>query len=98
MKIKTSTILVGLNNEPIKTDKNEDITLGMAIATIIISQPKSDKYDPLKSYVLSNKFYNEDEVDIDASDLSFVKDAIKATGVYTPLISGQLLLILEQTK
>lgn len=74
---------------------NAPLTIGKAIALILSTHEAGDK---LRCYVLSTDFYKKDSIEINSSDLDFVKEAVNACKIYTPLVTGQLLEILSAKK
>ena len=93
MKIDTTKVLVNVTGDPFK-DGDKDLTLGKAVAGAL-STIKSEGIDGnLKSYVLAQRFYSEEEVDITVEDVVFVKDKI-VQSTYFPFIIGQIIKILD---
>lgn len=86
MVIKTNIKLKDL------ADKEIDLTVGQAIANVLVSDDAGGK---MKSFVLAKRFYSSESMDVDEADLSLVKSAIERNKSYTPLITGQLLVLLE---
>lgn len=104
--LKTVTNLTKIMNIILKTDlrdlegkniihNNAPLTIGKAIALILSTHEAGDK---LRCYVLSTDFYKKDSIEINSSDLDFVKEAVNACKIYTPLVTGQLLEILSAKK
>lgn len=89
MKIKTSDFIKNL------ADKNTELTIGKAIANILIGAKEGGK---MKLFILAQKFYQDDEVEIDGADLSLIKKSIESAEVYSVLVTGQLLLVLDSLK
>ncbi len=99
MKIQTQTILKNFAGENLKYQDSE-LTIGKAISTII-STVKS--VDPMRNFILGQKLYSDKEVEINQSDLDFLKKSIKENAasdqyIFTSLVTGQVLSILEQLK
>lgn len=95
MKIKTTEKLKSLKGEKLTNADGEEISLGNALATILLSDKSGDK---MKNYVLANKLYNDKEVDLDESDFKKVQKACEDTQVYGAIVSGQILVMLENYK
>lgn len=89
MKINTKEFIKNLKGD------NSDLTIGDAIGGILIASEAGGK---MKMYVLAQKFANDDVVEVDSADLSLIKQSVEATKVYTNLVSGQLLVLLEGNK
>lgn len=94
MKIKTNTVLKELNGKEIKS-LDGDFTLGEALSNILVSSKTGGK---MKLYVLATKLYKSKEVEVDESDISLIKEMIKASEIYSALILGQCELLLENIK
>jgi len=97
MQIIANQALVNLKNEEIKSEDGESFTVGKSLANTIIN-PKLWKGDKIKAFILSQKLYTEDVVEIDASDLSNIKKAVEANTDTSFLITGQILVILDGIK
>lgn len=94
-QINTKILLKGLNNEPLEIgETKENVPVGKTIANILL---RAKNKDPIKCYLLAQKFYEEEILKIDMADLDLVKKIIKSDVVVTPLISGQLLLLLSDS-
>lgn len=91
--IDTSQPLKNLEGEALMIDETTEHSLGKAIANILIREQQAD---PVRAFVLAQSYYKGEE--IKKSDLDFVKTAVKATKLYAPIVSGQVLYILENTK
>lgn len=94
MKINTQINLKGLDGKEMK-DGDNTFPIGQAIANILVASETGGK---MKMFTLATKFYNDKQVDVDASDLSLVKEAVKATKIYNALVAGQCELLLEAVK
>jgi len=100
MKIKTAQVLTSLDGKALKTEGSE-LTVGNAIASMLLA-PRSEReiyhFDKVKSFVLAKKFYSDDEVDIDDADNKKLTDTIESDSTFGPVVSGQILLLLNETK
>ena len=94
MKISTQTKLKNFIGETLK-DNNEDVTIGKAIANILISSEEKGK---MKLFVLAQKFYNDENVELDNSDFELVKKTVGETKIYNALVAGQVELFLSELK
>lgn len=92
MKINTLTELKTLDKQLIMTAPNELLTLGKAIGNILVS---SETMNKLKAYSLGLKFYENDEVELDDADFETLKNELETTKAYTALITGQVLMLLN---
>lgn len=89
MKIQAKNKIKGLDG------KELDLTIGQAISNILVSSETGGK---MKLFVLAQKFYNDEIVDVDSADLDLVKTSIESSKVYTALVSGQLLVLIDEVK
>lgn len=96
MKINAQKILRTLNREIIKDQDGTLYTIGKAIAQILI-QPGADRkgMNPLKAYLLAQKFYDEKEVELDEADAAQVKEIVEKSVAFSPIILGQILEIMK---
>ncbi len=97
MRINTKQILIDLFKKPLLVEGKE-LTVGVAIASILLAPRQNKTFDMLKSYILSGKFFNDKEVDLDEADLKKLKETIELGDTYSPLISGQLIQLLEKNE
>lgn len=96
MKINTQLVLKNFKDLPLKDEEGNEMTLGKALANIIISTKEGGK---MKLFVLAkNLFEAKGNLEVDDSDLSLIKNSVKSTEIYTVLVTGQLELILENIK
>ncbi len=70
-------------------------TIGDALCEILLG---SDVGGKMKLFTLAQKLSNYESVEVDASDLSLIKETVKNTKVYGPLIAGQCEILLEDVK
>ena len=98
MKIDNTHILEGLEKDkPLKDQHEKQLCLGKALAEILLSA-KASKFDKMKTFNLSQNFYNEKSTDVDASDLVTIKEIIEKDERYNALIDGQILNIFNNLK
>lgn len=91
MKIKTTTILKTLKGEDLMNDGTL-MTVGDTLGTILVTADVMGKF---KLYTLAQKFATDEEIEVDEADFSLIKKAIEDSKVYSALVLGQLLQILE---
>lgn len=90
MKINTKNKLKDLAGKEI------DLTVGEAIGEILAASETGGK---MKLFILAQKFYQSTEpIEVDKSDLELVKKTIEESKTYKPIVSGQLLVIIEDVK
>lgn len=96
MKINTKQILVDLKGKTLKdADTGLDFNLSDALSVILVNCTEGDK---MKMYVLAQKIVTEDEIDVDDADLKLIKQAVASTHSFNNLVTGQILVILENLK
>lgn len=100
MKIDNAYKLKALKKGKDLEDRDEEpILTGQAIAEIMLSaKAPVNKFSKMKTFDLSQKFYNDKTTEIDASDLETLKAIIEADDRYNALVGGQLLKILADLK
>ena len=95
MKIDNKVVLLDLWGKELTASETEMLTLGMALAGIILSAEGTNR---MKMYNLAQKFYNDESTTIDSSDFEMIKSAIEGTKIYNTLVAWQLLDILLKIK
>jgi hypothetical protein len=95
MKLKLTQPIKSFKDEPLKNPEGEIFTLGEALANIFANSRQGGK---MKAYILGKKFYNDKEIELDAADLSLVKETVKQSSSYNHLIEGQIEEMLERVK
>jgi hypothetical protein len=93
MKIKATLVLVGLDGEKLDNNGKGDLTVGMAISNIL-SVTKSD--NQVRSWYLAQEFYKKPEVTLKAEEVVFLKELIARNELYFPIVTGQLLQLIEE--
>lgn len=89
MQINTKSFIKEISGKDVET-----LTVGEALANILIASKDGSK---IKLYVLAQKFFNDNLVDLDDADLAMVKKSVENCEVYTNLVAGQLLVMLEES-
>ena len=92
MKLDLSKKLLTFEGEEIMKEKDAPLTVGSAIASILGSTRSSDI---LRSFTLGSKLVNAKTVELDKSDLDFIKGVLKSTDQAKPIVVGQILSLLE---
>ena len=95
MKINTKAILTNFEGKPLLNEDKTEVTVGEALSSVLINAKHGGK---MKIFVLAEKIYKEPEVEVDTADLSLIKDACEKSEIFTVLVLGQLLKILESIK
>lgn len=89
MKINTQQLLKDLDGKEL-----ENVFLGKTLAQIIIREEGTK--DPLRNYTLATKLNGaEGELELDKSELEFIKNSVKTTKIFNSLVSGQILSLLS---
>lgn len=94
MKIDTTKVLTGFDGKELKYSDGEVMTVGNITASALSAGKEGGK---MKLYILATKFYSDNEVEVDAADLSLVKKAIEVAP-FNAVITGQILAIFEEVK
>lgn len=95
MKIEAKKVLVNLKGEPLKNMEKQDFTVGEAIANILLDNKTGGK---AKMFVMSQKFYTDEIIDVDLVDLGIIKKAVEETESFNNLVNGQLIVMLSALK
>ncbi len=95
MKINTTSVLKYINGKELEISKDEKLTFGKALAEILVNSKTQGK---MKAYTLATKLYENDSVEVDASDLAIIKEAVKTTDRFNIAVTGQCEQLLEEVK
>lgn len=95
MVLKTDVPLLDLAGKELKNEKGEVVTLGKALANVMVASPEKGK---MKLYILSTKMYKDKSIDLDEADLALVKRAVSEATIYNALVLGQIEVVLENLK
>lgn len=104
MKINVTQKFVNLKGETIyNVDENgkkkEELTLGMVLADLVLSQRKSkDGFRPLKAYELAQQFYQKKEVEVSLVEFLQIKELVENNEGYITLITAQVIKMLDEVK
>lgn len=94
MKINTKKSIVNLDKKAIPFgDSGKDFTVGNALSNILSNAKTKDK---MKFWILAQKCYEQDSVEIDDADLKQVEKAIEDTEIYNNSVCGQILVELQK--
>lgn len=94
MNIPTKTVLKDLSGKELPNNDGT-ATVGSVIANILTQSTEGSK---MKLFALAQKAYNDKTLDVDEADLNLIKKMVDESRVYTTLITGQVLLLLEKVK
>jgi hypothetical protein len=84
-----------LKEEAIKNADGKDFTFGEALSNILLGAKEGGK---MKMFILATKCFNDKEIKLDNADLSLIKKTVESTEIYGNLVTGQLLIALEDEK
>ncbi len=84
--------LVGLDGIPVKDGNDNGITLGQLLSGQLA---QSNKGDALKLFTWAQKLYAGEQLDLDPSDESTLKEFIKNSEALTVLAKAQLLSVFK---
>lgn len=87
MKLNLNEVLLSLDGKELD-DGDKSLTVGISLARILVT---GSNKDALRAYVLGKKLMDAEEVELDASEVNFIKTAIEENQTYTVLVKGQLL-------
>lgn len=91
MQIKAKATLKNLIGQNLIGEGNKPLTMGEVLSNILLNDRVGSK---MKCYILAEKFFKDETVEIDEADLSLVKDSIQRTELYNNLVNGQLLILI----
>lgn len=89
--IKTGTVLMTIDGEPYKQGE-VDLTTGKYISAVLATVKSGD---PLKSYLLAQRFNKEEEISLTPEEVVFVQGQLKQSE-YVPYLIGQVLEALDK--
>ena len=75
----------------------KDLTVGKALSNMILMV----KSDPLRAYLMAQKLYADEEIEVNKADFEWIKTAVIEHGreIYSnALVIGQLLVIFSELK
>ena len=95
MKIQSKKVLKTLKGSDLKNQEDQPLTLGEALGMILTNAKDGGK---MKLFLLAQKFSEGKDVEIDQADLGIIKKGVESTEIYNNLVTGQILVILEDVK
>ena len=100
MKINSDIVIKRLNGTPVTADQepgSRELTVGGVISTIL-STKKIDQFNPLKAYVLAQRFYKGGMIEIDEGDYSSLRQVIENNDQYVPFVLAQVIQTMIDAK
>jgi len=91
MKVKTNQVLTNLKGDVIKEDTTE-VTLGMVISASLLNS--EGQTDPERAYKLAKECTLNEEVNLKAEDITFIKEHLTRS-VLPTLLTGQAITLLD---
>jgi len=91
IKIKTQTTLKNFKGDDVKIGEDKLLTVGEVVSTVLGAQTSN----PSLAWVLGKKFACEEEVELKAEDVLFIKKELTDNKHWVSMITGQVLEILE---
>jgi len=91
--IKTKTVLVDFKGNPLKNGEN-DLTIGDVVSTVLGGKVSN----PALGWQLGKKFATEEEVDLKAEEVVFIKKELEDNskqGGFFAVTVGQIIELLE---
>jgi hypothetical protein len=95
--IKTNTLILDLRGKPVRNaDNSGDFTLGELVSNVLSG--KTD--NPHRAYQLAKKFAENEELNLKAEDILFVRTEIEKNGKatdwgYNSLLTGQAIELID---
>jgi len=96
MKLNFDFPIKDLNGQNIK-ENGQEVHFYKILGMSIMS-PEIKIGDVIKKFNLATKIYNDKEVDVDDADLQILKEIVKTSNVFVPLVQAQLLIYLNSIK
>lgn len=96
MKINFNKPVLALDGKPVQNGANGETTLGQILSQAIASHGKGDA---LKLFGWAQKMYNAEEIEVDESDLSVLKELINNPELgLTNLSKAQMLRVCNEAE
>lgn len=96
MKIILTQTINDLSGKPLQNNEKKVVTLGEVLSNVVIASEEQGK---MKLFLLAKKFFEQESIDLDASDLALVKKVVSNSHAYGgTLVLGQVELLLEGAK
>ena len=96
MKIILTQTINDLSGKPLQNNEKKVVTLGEVLSNVVIASEEQGK---MKLFLLAKKFFEQESIDLDASDLALVKKVVSNSRTYGgTLVLGQVELLLEGAK
>lgn len=96
MKVDVTRVLHAINGEVLK-DGEDDATLRMVSINALMNQLEEDKNQTgeqkVKAHALATRLFNEDEPDLQAEEVSLLKDRVGKS--YGPAVVGPAFALLD---
>tara|TARA_R110000868_G_scaffold175724_1_gene412904 strand:+ start:2164 stop:2463 length:300 start_codon:yes stop_codon:yes gene_type:complete len=93
--INTKTELLNFKGDPIKNGPDDTLKVGVVLSTILGGKVSN----PTLGWTLGKKFATEDEVDLKAEDVVFLKKELENNGKseqgFTAVVTGQIIEMLD---
>jgi hypothetical protein len=93
MKIKLDTALKDLAGDPLEDADKVKVTLGKVLANALLSRDVTSE-DPARSYVLAVELFQKKEIELNASDLAFIRTEFEKSQLPT-IYKGQVMILLD---
>lgn len=97
IKIDAKKVLVGLDGKPLKVN-DQEMSVGSIVATMINSVAGPNRTDPMRLYSLAQKFYSQEEVEIEPHDFKIVKQIVEDDKNYFVMVPAQILELLIEAE
>lgn len=97
--IDCKKFIMSLDKKPVKTE-GKDTTVGMILAQVVLA-PHSPKkgFRPLRSWELAQKFYDNNKVDLEESEVIQIKELLEDENQpQLPFVVAQVLLAISEAE
>ena len=72
--INTKVILTNFKGDPMKTEDDTPLTVGVALSNILLM---SDTTSKMKFFIIAKRLYEEETVTVDKADVDLMKKKLK---------------------
>lgn len=90
-KVSTKIVLKDFKGESLKNGE-KDLTIGDVVSTVLAGKSSN----PTLAWSLGKKFATENEIDLKAEDIVFLKKEVEASEAWFAIVQGQVLEILSE--
>lgn len=96
MKVKSDTIVLGVDNEPIKNGDDDLVFRDVVVA--ILTMESNKKWNSIKAIAIAEKIQNEEVVELDFADADVLIGVIEDSVRFAPLYKARCQQIITVAK